>query len=142
MRKINEKQMIFLTEDEFLPIISKRIQVISREEELVVEKLLPVWQAVALGGILKLVKNRIRYNALMNFLKSRVDQKHLDILSSDLKGYDDVIFSYGESLIGILFPDKKSAIAIALSQKLQCKSSFALKGLTYLSGFLLLQMKR
>ncbi|MEY2792618.1 MAG: hypothetical protein RJA76_610, partial [Bacteroidota bacterium] len=42
----------------------------------------------------------------------------------------------------ILFPDKKSAIAIALSQKLQCKSSFALKGLTYLSGFLLLQMKR
>jgi hypothetical protein len=45
-------------------------------------------------------------------------------------------------MIGILFPDKKSAIAIGVSQKLQCKSSFLLKGLTYLLGVLMIQLKR
>lgn len=134
--------MIFLSEDELLPLINQRIQVISREELEQVERLSPVWQAVALGGVLKLIKNRIRYNALMNFLKLKVDARYLEILEGDLKGNDDLINSFGESLIGILFPDKKSALAIALSQKMQCKSSFFLKGLTFDLGIFVLQLKK
>lgn len=142
MRKNYKKQMIFLTEAALLPIISKRIQVIGREEELTVNQVTPVWQAIALGGLLKLVKNRIRYNALMNFLKLKVDPSHIELLQSDFKGSDELINSYGESLIGILFPDKKSALAIGLSQKMKCKSSFFIKGLTYFLGVLVLELKK
>lgn len=134
--------MIFLSEDELLPIITKRIQVISREDAIIVEKLLPIWQAVALGGVLKLVKNRIRFNALMNFLKIKVDSNESEHILEAITSNDSLINHYGESLIGVLFPDKKSAIAIGISQKMQCKSSLVLKGLTFVLGTLALQLKQ
>jgi len=133
--------MIFLSEDELLPFITKRIQVKGGEDVSTVEKLIPVWQAIALGGLLKLVKNRIRYNALMNFLKIKVNQGNNHDILEWIGTNETLISQYGEGLIGILFPDKKSAIAIAVSQKMQCKSSFVLKGLTYILGTLVLQLK-
>jgi len=38
------------------------------EKEAKIEELLPVWEAILLGGLLKLVRNRIRFNALYNFI--------------------------------------------------------------------------
>lgn len=134
--------MIFLSEDELLPVITQKIKVISREDPSVVEKLIPVWQAVALGGILKLVKNRIRYNALMNFLKFKVELRETQDILELIENNEALINQYGEGFIGVLFPDKKSALAIGISQKMQCKSSFVLKGLTFLLGTLALELKK
>lgn len=142
MRKNKTIPMNIFEEKELLQKISKRIQLINREEEVVVEKLLPVWHAVMLGGLLKLVKNRIRYNALINFLKAKVPASAVDLLSEDLSGHDSQIQSYGEAMIGILFPDKKSALAIHISQKFYCKSSFVLKGLSYTLGMFALELKK
>jgi hypothetical protein len=44
------------------------------------------------------------------------------------------ISQYGEGLIGILIPDKKSAIAMLISRELGCKSSSFLKGLSVVFG--------
>lgn len=134
--------MNIFEEKEYLLKISKRVQLINRENEITVEKLIPVWQAIILGGMLKLVKNRIRYNALINFIKAKIREEDLSILAGELANKEEQILSIGESMIGILFPDKKSAIAIHVSQKLQCKSSLVLKGLAYFLGVYAIELKQ
>lgn len=142
MRKNKTIPMNIFEEKELLDKISTRIKLVNKEDEAVISTLLPVWHAIILGGLLKLVKNRIRYNALINFLKDKVPSSALSLLNDDLVGHDQQIQSYGESLIGILFPDKKSALAIHVSQKFHCKSSFVLKGLSYVLGMVALELKK
>ncbi|MEY4647143.1 MAG: hypothetical protein RIQ98_979, partial [Bacteroidota bacterium] len=47
---------------------------------------------------------------------------------------EDAILRYGEGMMGILIPDKKSAIALLLSREMGAKSSAMLKGLTLFFG--------
>lgn len=102
-----------------------------------IEELYPVWEAIILGGLLKLVRNRIRFNALYNFILQKTAPV-ADIeafLASGLAKYDeDAILQYGEGMMGILIPDKKSAIAMLLSREMGAKSSAILKGLTLFFG--------
>ena len=102
-----------------------------------VEELYPVWEAIILGGLLKLVRNRIRFNALYNFiLQKPVPISSIEaFLAVSEEFYDeDAILRYGEGMMGILIPDKKSAIAILLSREMNAKSSSILKGLTLFFG--------
>jgi hypothetical protein len=102
-----------------------------------VEELYPVWEAIILGGLLKLVRNRIRFNALYNFiLQKPVPVSDIEAFLGDGKtNFDaDNILRYGEGMLGILIPDKKSAIAMLLSSEMGAKSSSILKGLTLFFG--------
>jgi exosome complex RNA-binding protein Csl4 len=102
-----------------------------------VEELYPVWETIILGGLLKLVRNRIRFNALYNFIlqKSAPISDIEAFLASGKNKYDeDAILRYGEGMMGILIPDKKSAIAMLLSREMGAKSSSILKGLTLFFG--------
>ena len=102
-----------------------------------VEELYPVWEAIIFGGLLKLVRNRIRFNALYNFIlqKSAPINDIEAFLTSASNSYDvDAILRYGEGMIGILIPDKKSAIAMLISREMGAKSSTILKGLSLFFG--------
>lgn len=102
-----------------------------------VEELYPVWEAIILGGLLKLVRNRIRYNALYNFiLQKPIPVGDIEAFLGDgsAKFDADLILRYGEGMMGILIPDKKSAIAMLLSREMGAKSSAILKGLTLFFG--------
>lgn len=117
--------------------IIRRISLFTGESEPKVEELIPIWESIILGGLLKLIRNRIRFNALYNFIL----QKPLPLAAIDeLKSGNatklqlDEISQYGEGLIGILIPDKKSAIATLISREIVCKSSSFLKGLSIIFG--------
>jgi len=48
--------------------VIRRISLFTGESEPKVEQLIPVWEAIILGGLLKLIRNRIRFNAHYNFI--------------------------------------------------------------------------
>jgi hypothetical protein len=102
-----------------------------------VEELYPVWEAIILGGLLKLVRNRIRFNALYNFILQKpapISDIEAFLAKEDGVCNTDNILRYGEGMMGILIPDKKSAIAMLLSREMGAKSSSILKGLTLFFG--------
>jgi hypothetical protein len=110
-----------------------------------VEELYPVWEAIILGSLLKLVRNRIRYNALYNFIlqKSAPTSDIEAFLSVEGGVYNtENIARFGEGMMGILIPDKKSAIAMLLSREMGAKSSSILKGLTLFFGIYGYQIKQ
>lgn len=117
--------------------VIRRISLFTGESEPKVEELIPVWEAIILGGLLKLIRNRIRFNALYNFiLQKAIPRVALEELQAGnaTKLQLEEISQYGEGLIGILIPDKKSAIAMLISRELGCKSSSFLKGLSVVFG--------
>jgi len=117
--------------------IQKRVAVMLQESEEKVAELFPVWEAIILGGLLKLVRNRIRYNALYNFILQKpipIESIEAYVGDSTAKFDLDEIMHFGEGMMSILIPDKKSAIAMLLSRDLGCKSSSVLKGLTLFFG--------
>jgi hypothetical protein len=102
-----------------------------------VEELYPVWEAIILGGLLKLVRNRIRFNALYNFILQKpapISDIEAFLAKEDGVCNTDNILRYGEGMMGILIPDKKSAIAMLLSREMGAKSSSIVKGLTLFFG--------
>lgn len=113
------------------------------EKETKIEELLPVWEAILLGGLLKLVRNRIRFNALYNFiLQKPIPEERMRSFMLAEKGLEwDPILRYGEGMMGILIPDKKSAIAMTMSRSLNCKSSSFLKGLSLVFSLYGLRLK-
>ena len=117
--------------------VIRRISLFTGESEPKVEELIPVWEAIILGGLLKLIRNRIRFNALYNFiLQKPIPRVAIEELQAGnaTKLQLEEISHYGEGLIGILIPDKKSAIAMLISKELGCKSSSFLKGLSVVFG--------
>lgn len=125
--------------------IQKRVAVMLQETEEKVAELFPVWEAIILGGLLKLVRNRIRYNALYNFiLQKPIPIESIEAYVGDSKAKFDLdeIMHFGEGLMSILIPDKKSAIAMLLSRDLGCKSSSVLKGLTLFFGLYGYKLKK
>jgi hypothetical protein len=117
--------------------VIRRISLFTGESEPKVEELIPVWEAIILGGLLKLIRNRIRFNALYNFiLQKPIPRVAIEELQAGnaTKLQLEEISQYGEGLIGILIPDKKSAIAMLISRELGCKSSSFLKGLSVVFG--------
>lgn len=117
--------------------VIRRISLFTGESEPKVEELIPVWEAIILGGLLKLIRNRIRFNALYNFiLQKPIPRIAIEELQAGnaTKLQLEEISQYGEGLIGILIPDKKSAIAMLISRELGCKSSSFLKGLSVVFG--------
>ena len=117
--------------------VIRRISLFTGESEPKVEELIPVWEAIILGGLLKLIRNRIRFNALYNFiLQKPIPRLAIEELQAGnaTKLQLEEISHYGEGLIGILIPDKKSAIAMLISKELGCKSSSFLKGLSVVFG--------
>jgi hypothetical protein len=117
--------------------VIRRISLFTGESEPKVEELIPVWEAIILGGLLKLIRNRIRFNALYNFILQKPIPR---IAIEEFKAGNSTklqleeISKYGEGLIGILIPDKKSAIATVISREFGCKSSSFLKGLSVVFG--------
>jgi hypothetical protein len=103
------------------------------EKQEKVLDLIPAFEAVVLGSAIKLFRNRIRFNALYNFMlaKSAPQEEVAKLLSSG-KGMPDYesLYRFGEGMMGILLPDKKSAIATLLGGQLGAKSSTIIKGLT------------
>lgn len=125
-----------ISEEEKLRI-QKRVAVMLQENEDKVAELFPVWEAIILGGLLKLVRNRIRFNALYNFiLQKPIPVTSIESYLGEKKAQFDLeeIMRFGEGMMSILIPDKKSAIAMLLSRDLGCKSSSVLKGLTLFFG--------
>ncbi|MEY4274607.1 MAG: hypothetical protein RL638_1555 [Bacteroidota bacterium] len=125
-----------ITEEEKSQIVERMAKLISEPVEKV-EELFPVWEAIILGGLLKLVRNRIRFNALYNFILQKpapVADIEAILAEGSQKFSEDAILRYGEGMMGILIPDKKSAIALLLSREMGAKSSAILKGLTLFFG--------
>jgi hypothetical protein len=112
---------------------AKRLADLCTEKQEKVMELIPAFEAVVLGSVLKLFRNRIRFNALYNFMlaKSAPAEDVAKLLSSG-KGMPDyeAMYRFGEGMMGILLPDKKSAIATLLGGQLGAKSSTIIKGLT------------
>ena len=130
-------QSFYVISAEEKSVILNRLSIYLNEPVEKVDELYPVWEAIILGGLLKLVRNRIRFNALYNFIlqKSAPINDIEAFLSADKQKYDeDLILRYGEGMMGILIPDKKSAIAMLLSREMGAKSSAILKGLTLFFG--------
>jgi hypothetical protein len=124
-------------QDDLRGNVIRRISLFTGESEPKVEELIPIWESIILGGLLKLIRNRIRFNALYNFIL----QKPLPLIAiQELQAGNatklqlEEISQYGEGLIGILIPDKKSAIAMLISREFACKSSSFLKGLSVIFG--------
>jgi len=127
-----------ITEEEKSQIVERMALLISEPVEKV-EELFPVWEAIILGGLLKLVRNRIRFNALYNFILQKpapVTDMEAFLAVETQKFNEDAILRYGEGMMGILIPDKKSAIALLLSREMGAKSSAILKGLTLFLGYM------
>jgi hypothetical protein len=124
-------------------LLVQQLAVFTGEKEAKIEELLPVWEAILLGGLLKLVRNRIRFNALYNFiLQKPIPEQRMQSFLSSTNGIEmDEILRYGEGMMGILIPDKKSAIAMILSRSLNCKSSSFLKGLSVVFSLYGLRLK-
>jgi hypothetical protein len=126
-------QVFALITPEEKTFFAKRLADLCTEKQEKVLDLIPAFEAVVLGSALKLFRNRIRFNALYNFMlaKSAPQEEVAKLLSSG-KGMPDYEFLYrfGEGMMGILLPDKKSAIATLLGGQLGAKSSTIIKGLT------------
>lgn len=121
-----------LKEEEKALVITNLSSLLGQEEDLI-RQLYPIWNSIALASILKLSRNRIRYSALQNYiLKNTLPKNDLELFihSQGNKFSSESICNYGESLMGILIPDKKSALANAMSNDLHCRSSLILKGLS------------
>lgn len=121
-----------ITKDE-TELVLPRIATFILEPSSKVTELIPVWESIILGSLLKLVRNRIRFNALGNFIQQKpIPTKSIESLvggkASDAQMED--ILRFGEGVMNILVPDKKSALALLMSQELGAKSSATLKGLT------------
>jgi hypothetical protein len=126
-------QVFALMTSEEKAFFAKRLADLCTEKQEKVLELVPAFEAVVLGSVLKLFRNRIRFNALYNFMlaKSAPQEEVAKLLSSG-KGMPDYesLYRFGEGMMGILLPDKKSAIATLLSGQLGAKSSTIIKGLT------------
>ncbi|MHA8085700.1 hypothetical protein U8695_09025 [Aquirufa antheringensis] len=122
----------FITPEE-KAFFAKRLADLCTEKQEKVLELIPAFEAVVLGSVLKLFRNRIRFNALYNFMlaKSAPQEEVAKLLSSG-KGMPDyeALYRFGEGMMGVLLPDKKSAIATLLGGQLGAKSSTIIKGLT------------
>jgi hypothetical protein len=130
-------QLFGVIQEDLRGNVIRRISLFTGESEPKVEELIPVWEAIILGGLLKLIRNRIRFNALYNFiLQKPIPRLAIEELQAGnaTKLQLEEISQYGEGLIGILIPDKKSAIAMLISRELGCKSSSFLKGLSVVFG--------
>jgi len=126
-------QVFTLITPEEKAFFAKRLADLCTEKQEKVLELIPAFEAVVLGSVLKLFRNRIRFNALYNFMlaKSAPAEDVAKLLSSG-KGMPDyeAMYRFGEGMMGILLPDKKSAIATLLGGQLGAKSSTIIKGLT------------
>jgi hypothetical protein len=126
-------QVFALITPEEKAFFAKRLADLCTEKQEKVLDLIPAFEAVVLGSALKLFRNRIRFNALYNFMlaKSAPQEEVAKLLSSG-KGMPDyeALYRFGEGMMGILLPDKKSAIATLLGGQLGAKSSTIIKGLT------------
>ncbi len=126
-------QVFALITPEEKTFFAKRLADLCTEKQEKVLDLIPAFEAVVLGSALKLFRNRIRFNALYNFMlaKSAPHEEIAKLLSSG-KGMPDyeALYRFGEGMMGILLPDKKSAIATLLGGQLGAKSSTIIKGLT------------
>ncbi|MFA9197838.1 hypothetical protein SKC35_04320 [Aquirufa sp. KTFRIE-69F] len=126
-------QVFTLITPEEKAFFAKRLADLCTEKQEKVLELIPAFEAVVLGSVLKLFRNRIRFNALYNFMlaKSAPADDVAKLLSSG-KGMPDyeAMYRFGEGMMGILLPDKKSAIATLLGGQLGAKSSTIIKGLT------------
>jgi hypothetical protein len=126
-------QVFALMTSEEKAFFAKRLADLCTEKQEKVLELVPAFEAVVLGSVVKLFRNRIRFNALYNFMlaKSAPQEEVAKLLSSG-KGMPDyeLLYRFGEGMMGILLPDKKSAIATLLSGQLGAKSSTIIKGLT------------
>ena len=114
-----------LNENNKAVVIKKLSELLDEKEELI-SKLYPIWNSIVLASILKLSRNRIRYSALQNFIqKDTFPAKDLAIFNSEdrLKYSEDAICYFGETLMGILIPDKKSALANSMSNDLVVRGS-------------------
>ncbi len=114
-------------------IFIQRVAHYTNESVEKIQELLPVWESIILGSSLILIRNRIRYNALNNFIQQKtVPTKEIEfIFTSPTSSVNwEKIIQYGEGLFGVLMPDKKSAIALLVSRELKCKSSLVVKGLS------------
>lgn len=138
-------QMFYvITEEEKSQVVERMAKLIAEPVDKV-EELFPVWEAIILGGLLKLVRNRIRYNALYNFILQKsapVSDIEAFLSVENQKFSEDAILRYGEGMMGILIPDKKSAIALLLSREMGAKSSAILKGLTLFFGLYGFRLKQ
>ncbi len=126
-------QVFALITPEEKTFFAKRLADLCTEKQEKVLDLIPAFEAVVLGSALKLFRNRIRFNALYNFMLSKsAPQEEIAKLLSSGKGMPDyeALYRFGEGMMGILLPDKKSAIATLLGGQLGAKSSTIIKGLT------------
>lgn len=126
-------QVFALMTSEEKAFFAKRLADLCTEKQEKVFELVPAFEAVVLGSVLKLFRNRIRFNALYNFMLAKsAPQDQVDKLLSSGKGMPDydALYRFGEGMMGILLPDKKSAIATLLGGQLGAKSSTIIKGLT------------
>ena len=130
---IDMSQVFTLTTPEEKAFFAKRLADLCTEKQEKVLELIPAFEAVILGSVLKLFRNRIRFNALYNFMLAKsAPQEDVAKLLSSGKGMPDyeTMYRFGEGMMGILLPDKKSAIATLLGGQLGAKSSTIIKGLT------------
>lgn len=126
-------QVFTLTTPEEKAFFAKRLADLCTEKQDKVMELIPAFEAVVLGSVLKLFRNRIRFNALYNFMLAKsAPQDDVAKLVSSGKGMPDydLMYRFGEGVMGILLPDKKSAVATLLGGQLGAKSSTIIKGLT------------
>ncbi|MFD3407881.1 hypothetical protein SKC37_04380 [Aquirufa sp. HETE-83D] len=126
-------QVFTLITPEEKAFFAKRLADLCTEKQEKVLELIPAFEAVVLGSVLKLFRNRIRFNALYNFTlaKSAPQEDVAKLLSSGMGMPDyEAMYRFGEGMMGILLPDKKSAIATLLGGQLGAKSSTIIKGLT------------
>ena len=126
-------QVFTLITPEEKAFFAKRLADLCTEKQEKVIELIPAFEAVVLGSVLKLFRNRIRFNALYNFMLAKsAPQEDVAKLLSSGKGMPDyeAMYRFGEGMMGILLPDKKSAIATLLGGQLGAKSSTIIKGLT------------
>jgi hypothetical protein len=126
-------QVFTLITPEEKAFFAKRLADLCTEKQEKVMELIPAFEAVVLGSVLKLFRNRIRFNALYNFMLAKsAPQEDVAKLLSSGKGMPDyeAMYRFGEGMMGILLPDKKSAIATLLGGQLGAKSSTIIKGLT------------
>lgn len=126
-------QVFRLTTPEEKAFFAKRLADLCTEKQEKVLELIPAFEAVVLGSVLKLFRNRIRFNALYNFMLAKsAPQEDVAKLVSSGKGMPDydLMYRFGEGVMGILLPDKKSAVATLLGGQLGAKSSTIIKGLT------------
>jgi len=126
-------QVFTLMTSEDRAFFAKRLADLCSEKQEKMLEIIPAFEAVVLGSALKLFRNRIRFNALYNFMLAKsAPQDEIAKLLSSGKGIPDYesLYRFGEGMMGILLPDKKSAIATLLSGQLGAKSSTIIKGLT------------